>query len=377
MKIYILTLHWVANFGANLQAYSTYNYLAKKGHQVKIIDYRNKNEEDDYKRICSKEQYNKHLSFIEDNLCLTYNVHDLEGIVEIIKKEQPDIVIVGSDAVWRQGNSQLVTYWLDSLELNGQKTNYYSLAVSLMGSNINKLSDKLKDRIESALTKFNYVTLRDEWSLKQIHQFRKSNISYCSDPVFLLNKEEMMPIENKDVKTLIENKEKYILVSVSKGRFSSLWFSIIKKLINRRGYKLVELPMPEGNRSIDSDYSIGLPLNANDWFLCIANASGYIGERFHAMVSCINNNIPFVIIDTYGSKLPSVKNKKSKIYDLADRVDCLKYIVHKRNPLLFNPYYIFHKFTLAIKNNSNIKYLEKRDSLKRCIRDYLDNILNL
>lgn len=377
MKIYILTLHWVANFGANLQAYSTYIYLTKKGHQVKIIDYRDKNEEDDYKRICSREQYDQHLSFIEDNLCLTRKVHNLDGVIEIIKKDQPDIVIVGSDAVWRQSNSNLVVYWLDSLELNAQKTSYYSLAVSLMGSNINRLNDKIKERIKSALIKFNYITLRDEWSLEQIRQFRVSNVSYCSDPVFLLNKERMMPIKNKDVKTLIEKKEKYILVSVSKGRFSSLWFSIMKKLVNKRGYKLVELPMPEGNRSIDSDYSIGLPLNANDWFLCIANASGYIGERFHAMVSCINNNIPFVIIDTYGSKLPSLKNKKSKIYDLADRVDRLDYVVHKRNPLLFNPYYIFYKIILAINNNSDNKYLEKIDLLKKCIRNYLDDILKL
>ena len=39
MKIGILTFHRPANFGANLQAYSTYTYLSSLGYDVKVIDY--------------------------------------------------------------------------------------------------------------------------------------------------------------------------------------------------------------------------------------------------------------------------------------------------------------------------------------------------
>lgn len=34
MKIGVLTYYRTGNFGANLQAVSTYNYLKKKGHEV-------------------------------------------------------------------------------------------------------------------------------------------------------------------------------------------------------------------------------------------------------------------------------------------------------------------------------------------------------
>ena len=39
MKIGVLTFLNVANFGANLQAVSTYNYLKKAGHEVVFLHY--------------------------------------------------------------------------------------------------------------------------------------------------------------------------------------------------------------------------------------------------------------------------------------------------------------------------------------------------
>lgn len=374
MNIYILTLHWVPNFGANLQAFSTYKYLSDLGHRVKVIDYRDNKEIKDYSKICSKEQYQSHLTFVTNNLNLTKTVHDLEGIETIIKEDKPDVVIVGSDAVWRQEGSKLLPYWLASEELKKVHTIFFSLAVSLMGSNILNLKDSIKEEIKTTLLKFKYISLRDDWSLYQIKTFRDKCVTFCPDPVLLLNKNEMLPILNSDVEKLIDCKEKYILVSISKSRLNNVWFRILKKLLNSKGYKLVELPMPEGNRNIKSDYSIKLPLNSNDWFLSIANASGYIGERFHAMVSCINNNTPFVIIDTYGTKLPSLKNKKSKIYDLAKRVDMLDFIIHKRNILLYNPIYVFRKIMKSIKMNNNSDYIERTLMLKSNVRNYINQI---
>ena len=39
MKIGILTFHWAHNYGAVLQAYAIYTYLARQGHDVEIINY--------------------------------------------------------------------------------------------------------------------------------------------------------------------------------------------------------------------------------------------------------------------------------------------------------------------------------------------------
>ena len=39
MRIAVITLHRVYNYGSALQAYATQKYLEKRGHNVRIIDY--------------------------------------------------------------------------------------------------------------------------------------------------------------------------------------------------------------------------------------------------------------------------------------------------------------------------------------------------
>ena len=39
MKIDIITMHGVYNYGSALQTYATITYLERKGHEVEIIDY--------------------------------------------------------------------------------------------------------------------------------------------------------------------------------------------------------------------------------------------------------------------------------------------------------------------------------------------------
>lgn len=377
MKIYILTLHWVSNFGANLQAYSSFRFFKALGHDVRVIDYRDEREIKSYKSTCCTQQFNAHVEFIEKNIELTERIYNLDGIVEIIKRDVPDIVVVGSDAVWRQKlNENLVTYWLNDRRLDNCKTKFVSLAVSLMGSNINNGNTLFKGNIINSLKKFQYITLRDDWSIKQLELLTKKHLEYSPDPVFLLDSEKMSIPNNEIVRKLMQNKKQYIIISISKGRLYNLWFKIIRKLLNSKGYIIVELCMPEGNREISADYTITTPLNPNDWYVCLSNASGYIGERFHAMVSCINNNVPFVVIDTYGSKLPSFRNKKSKIYDLARRINKLSYIVHKRNPMLQDPFYIYRKICSFIKNKDENEYLNNIQDLKSEVSQVCKKIIN-
>lgn len=344
MRIYILTLHWVSNFGANLQAFSTFHYLKGKGHEVTMINYRNPIEEKEYGKFCSKVQNEEHEKFIQTHLKQTRKVESLNEISEIIKEEKPDYVIVGSDAVWIQKKEETLTpYWLNDDSLSSLSTQFVSLAISIMGTNIKQFPQWQKENIGKALNKFKSITLRDDWSLNQINEFTHQNALYSPDPVFLLEEGQLPPIQNKNLLELIERKEKYIIVSISAQRLYMSWFTVIKFLANRDGYKVVELPMPEGNHNIACDIRIELPLSPADWYRCIAHSQGYIGERFHAMVSCIHNHVPFIIIDTYGSKLPSLRNKRSKIHDLAKRINRTSYIIHKRNILLNSPHYIYQK----------------------------------
>ncbi|MCI5451050.1 polysaccharide pyruvyl transferase family protein, partial [bacterium] len=64
MKIGILTLHRPANFGANLQAYSTYRYLLRRGCEVKVIDYV-RDRDCLYRSVIPAVQMQAHTHFVE------------------------------------------------------------------------------------------------------------------------------------------------------------------------------------------------------------------------------------------------------------------------------------------------------------------------
>ena len=39
MKISLITLHFIKNYGSVLQTYATQEYLKKMGHEVEVVDY--------------------------------------------------------------------------------------------------------------------------------------------------------------------------------------------------------------------------------------------------------------------------------------------------------------------------------------------------
>ena len=67
MKICILTFYRVENFGANLQALSTYSYLEKNKHEPIMLYYSSK---EAYAKLTDskKEKTKCHLEFIDRNL---------------------------------------------------------------------------------------------------------------------------------------------------------------------------------------------------------------------------------------------------------------------------------------------------------------------
>ena len=66
MKIGILTFYRVVNFGANLQALSTYRYLEKNGHTPVMINYQSVEMQNMVKMSLQNEPWAKaHIQFVE------------------------------------------------------------------------------------------------------------------------------------------------------------------------------------------------------------------------------------------------------------------------------------------------------------------------
>ena len=102
------------------------------------------------------------------------------------------------------------------------------------------------------------------------------------------------------------------------------------------------MPIPEGPSGLHFDFTVPYPIDPIQWYLWLKNACGFVGQRYHAIVSCIASGTPFISIDTYGCSSVFVRainkfgyynaaklfDQRSKIYNLLDCTDFEKNRFH-------------------------------------------------
>lgn len=328
MKIGILTFHRPANFGANLQAYSSYKYLASLGHEVKVINYL-REVDLQYKNRVSQTQINAHIRFVENQLPVTREVYTVEELQSLAKEERFDLIAIGADAVWRSPNDDCVFFakWVfDCPEL--ANVSVISMSAAHMGNGFMNISEQKRKSIKDCLDRFSFISTRDTWTRdminRDIYNGENKVQTINPDPVFMLDSFNDAVWESQG----LEAKGYYIMslnANWNKGRNGSAnlaWFKKFKAIVNAKGYKLVELPIPEGVSGMPFDYTVPYPIDPLQWYLWLKNAKAYCGLRFHAIVSCISAGTPFFSIDSYGTcNYMTILLQKLGLYKLAARGD--------------------------------------------------------
>jgi len=373
MKIAILTYHAAYNFGANLQAMATSCYLKNQGHEPRIIDFGRKAGTELYRKVVPKQQWEGHDIFIEKRLPLTKEVGNDEDLIRLLKEEAFDGIIVGADAVWSYPAryNEIPVYfmrWLfDTPDIN--QIPVATMSVANMSNGFRHLEQNIKNDLKRLISKFSFLSVRDEWTRYAVNNHIFNGEDFIKiinpDPVFILD-DFIDDVLNRN--GLIGSDQKYIICTfqVNAVRMSE-WFSKFKAIANEKGIMIGELPLPEGRSNLKFDFTVPYPIDPVQWYLWLKNAEGFLGLRFHAVVSCITAGVPFYSIDNYGnSSLPiRIANKlgcyrlgrmfdtKSKIFQLLKstnfryhRVNCLKGL------LGVNPRNVFYK--LQRTNRSEI-----------------------
>lgn len=306
MKIGILTFHRPANFGANLQAYSSFRYFVSIGHDVKVINYL-RDVDFNYKSRVSQTQIDAHINFVESKLPITKEVYTVEELQALVKEEKFDLIAIGADAVWRSPEDDCIFFakWLfECPEIADIPV--ISMSAAHMGNGFMNICDKKRQAIKECLDKFAFISTRDTWTRDMINRDIYNGVEKVQtinpDPVFMLDNLNNEVWENQGVES-----KKYYIMSLSanwcKGKMGKQrlqWFNEFKTIVNRNGYKLVELPIPEGASGMPFDHTVQFPIDPLQWYLWIKNAKAYCGLRFHAIVSSISAGTPFFSIDSYG-----------------------------------------------------------------------------
>ena len=303
MKIGILTFHRAYNYGAVLQCYALQQYLLSLGHDVEIIDYRQK-----WIDACFKPfswmmfKYNMHhpklmyryiVNFFErkkmlearkqhfENFRLKFlNISNTQISFEENISDRYNAIIVGSDQVWGRwclGN-QLDKVYLGSFP-HSSKTKLIGYAI---GSDIDsiKLANEKND-LKNILQRFSNISFREGDVVNYIKQITGIQYSQTIDPTLLCEEKLWSP--------LIKNEwadKKYIVIYQVRGIEQN------KRMLFEKA-KLLAGMIHENCDIIDlSDMSYSV----SDFVSLIKFARIVVTTSFHATVFSIIFKTPFYAI---------------------------------------------------------------------------------
>lgn len=342
MRIGILTYFSSINYGAFLQAYSLQKYLMEryKTADVEIINYTTQRSHDIYiNKVLDNDviiQYRKiaqYKAFIEDwdKLVLSSNALVSDSILEFeryISKQKYDIIIVGSDQVWKINGMRGFpnAYWMN---VDIGKTIVKSFAVSGR-TDYSMLSRGAIEYISNSLERFNYIGVRDNITKSDLGKLVKKNIYRNTDPVFL-NVEYFRSIKsNKN-----EIKEKYqinikkpiISIMIANSDFAVKLYEMFSK-----EYTVINLYCTRIEYK-DNDLSSVSPFS---WNSIIGNSDFIITDFFHGMLFSIIHEKPFAAFEKESNGRGKIEdfllrnNMEEELFYYTDYLDEEIWTVHDK-----------------------------------------------
>ena len=372
MNIGILTLHYVPNYGALLQAYATQRVLCEmvdsKEH-VEIIDYRPAEREMLYsgkeaikylfdnhnisavKRFIisflSRGYYKSFRSsqrhFVDSNMSLSKRVCKKE-----LRSEGKNYhaVILGSDQV------------LNPFVINGDYSYLFDFVDCKKYSYASSygLKDFPEEKIEEYkkyLSEFTYISVRESYGKDITNKIvGNEDTEVVLDPTLLVTKEEWKEIAGE--KNAIYEKKKYITVYMVKP--SEKLIDYANKLKENTGLDIIYIALPNTMREMPllkrlgckCDYSI------KEWLAILANAEYVVTNSFHGVAFSLNfNRQVFVQISNENTKANGRLENVVQLFGLTEHV-----IENKiENPEDLD--YTHINNVLNLERSKSIRYIKK------------------
>lgn len=345
MKIGILTFYRVINFGANLQAISSYYYLKNKGHNPFLIYYESDQSIKlrEIQNMDNKSQEKLQLDFVDSVLPNQTEIcKDAVDINNVISKLGLDAIIIGSDAVLqhhplltRIERGRRKPFYIDKMVPERLFPNQFwgvgisknipiaMFSVSSQNSAYKKFSKDMLLKMSMTLERMKIITVRDSWTKSMIEYITKGRleINITPDPVFAFNYNAGFLVPSEEyIRQKYNIPSKYVLVSLHKQSLSISQLDILNKLFSEEGMMCIAFPMPLGVKfKHNFSREIDLPLSPNDWFALIKYSNAYIGSNMHPIIVSLLNAVPCFSIDHWGRKNflgKPIKDGSSKVLDI-------------------------------------------------------------
>lgn len=317
MKISVITLHRVFNYGSVLQAYATQEVLKKAGYDVEVIDY------------ITEQRTNKRLFFdISDSLknkfflkycylvaravsiCIKkitfgfflnkyINLSNKKYIsVNDLVKNTPisDIYVTGSDQVWNSVYNEGIDrgFFLDFLPENAKRVSF----VSSFGKE--KLDNYEVEKTKEYLEKYKAISVREDKAANIISDLGLEKPIQLIDPTLQLTRDEWLNIASKRLV-----KEPYLILMLLYNEDNNAT-EYARRIADEKGLKLVKISWEmKKPHLVDKLYTHRSP---EDFLSLFANADFVVTNSFHGLAFSINLHRQFIVVprNEYNSRIESL-----------------------------------------------------------------------
>lgn len=304
MKVGIMSMQRICNYGSFLQAYCLKNMIESLGHTVEFVDYKPGKPilDESYSKASYMKSKMRDLImdtavFLEPALFfLPQNFrHSLKFKRDYAKRYLPllgmqkknfnpdiDTLVIGSDEVFNcfQKNPK-VGFSKDLFGHRSKANKIISYAASFGNTTYEEIEKKgLSAELSELFSKFSAISVRDQNSENIIKKLSNTTPSLNFDPVLMYD-------FSRDVPKFC-TEENYIVIYAYRGRITQKEIAAIKSFAAKRGLKTVSVGgvQPFCNVCID-----GSPFEIMDY---IRKAEYVITDTFHGTVFSVINHKKFV-----------------------------------------------------------------------------------
>lgn len=303
VRIGILTYFASINYGAFLQAYALQKSLENRyGHiaGIEIINYDSKIAHELYlnrsaisdaaagnklsKQYENFIQSRKKLKLSKDKI-ISDNIYEIQQFLY----GKYDIIIVGSDEVWRSDSFRGFpnAYWLN-FDLG--KTVYMAYAVS--GRNdYQEMPQNMREYIRDSIQRFAYIGTRDEVTRRELLRIEGRKIYRNCDPCFLMPQLFRLSDEEKEnvrKKYDIDHSQPIVSIMMQDVNAGNILYRMMKRDNHVLYLYNMNDNMNENNLAEASPF---------EWNCLIAISDLIVTDFFHGTVFSILHQIPFISIE--------------------------------------------------------------------------------
>lgn len=328
MKVSLITLHKIVNYGSVLQAYATQKKLEELGCEVEVVDYftermtqhgmskRIKHKSPKFEKNplltavaraimypSYKKRFSVFMKFVNENLKMTPHTYTCEEDFEKYPIEA-DAYCTGSDQTWNSiWNEKLDRpLYLSYADDNKPKFSY----ASSFGRT--KLEDWEIEPTKQLLSKYDSISMRESTGVDILNSIGLDGVNVL-DPTLLLNKYDWAPLVSDKYAN-----EKYVLV-YNLNRNSAL-DEFAHKLAQEKNLKVYFM-----SYQLHDFYKKGKLIccpKVGEFLGLIKHASYVVSDSFHCTAFSINFNTEFAVV--YPGKFSTRLQSLLKITNLESRV---------------------------------------------------------